>query len=544
MLGKVCKNALRAGTLVVLAASIGLAMPAGAVLAAQGAGAAGLDASAPSRTVRVAPAGVDPNGVSGQPSFGGNSGFLAFASTATNLGPSVGIRRISNIYVYDIFTGQVGLVSGGVDSRPVNGPSTSPAMSADGRTIAFVSSATNLTSGTPKHVPEIFALTAGSPMRLISVGFGGVQPDADSSQPAISANGQYVVFTSDADNLVAGDDNASSDIFRADLLDGQITRVSISSAGHQANGDSYNPSISANGQLISFTSNAANLVPGDHNHVADVFVRDVLTGTTRRVSVSSGGREQNQSVAAPFEQVSDVSADGRYVVFDSNATNLARIVAGHTNVFRHDLRTGATTLLSSSSLGAPGDNDSFAPATSADGGVTVFESFADNLATPSAASENVFFRQSAASTTSTVDVTPGGQPRGPEVDQQLLQQAAISANGAFAAFTSGADNLVADDDNGLDDLFIRLITPPTTTVITPPPPVTGDPRPRVEFGTMTPLAGPTGVCVLDEKRSVCPIGTSFRLPRLRRGPHVLRVYAAGAGTQFDPVGVTVHFKES
>jgi len=515
-----------------------------AVLAAHALGAAPARAAALVRTYLVAPAGVDPNGPSGDPSIGGDGRFVAFASVASNLGPVVGTRGISNVYLFDFVTGSATLISQGINGAPANAPSTTPSVSADGSTVAFASRASNLVPGTSRHLSEIFVRAATGAIRLITVGFGGVQPDADSTEPAISADGRFVAFTSDADNLIAGDQNGASDVFVVDLQTGTIQRVSVSTSGREANGASYNPSISGDGSLVSFTSDASNLVRGDHNHVPDVFVHDMATGVTKRVSVSSSGREQNASVPAPFTEISDLSADDHYVVFDSNATNLVRGTAvGHTNVFRRSLTTGRTALVSASSLSVAGDNDSFAPATSADGRVTVFESFADNLATPWVPDENVFAEDIATRTTSTVDVTPDGGPRGPELDAQLLQQAAVSADGQEVAFASGADNLVPGVYNGTDNLYVRMINPPSTTVVEAPPAVTGDPRPVVEFQGSDALAR-IGLCELDGRRLACPIGRPFRLPKVRRGSHVLKAYAADPGTLFDPQGVTVDFTES
>lgn len=422
----------------------------------------------PIRTVRVAPAGVDPNGPSAAPSIGGDGRYVAFASRASNLGPIISQRRISNVYVFDFATGRATLISSGPGGGPANGPSTTPSISANGQVVAFASDATNLVAHTPRHVSEIFARVGAGPIRLVSVGFGGVQPDGSSSQPAISADGRFVAFTSDADDLIAGDDNARPDVFVADLTTGKIRRVSVTGRGGQASGASFNPSISGDGHLVSFTSTAANLVSPGRKRVADVLTHNLLSGQTRRVSVSSSGRGQNASVAAPFTQLSDLSADGHYVVFDSNATNLvAGIRNGHTNVFRHSLVTGRTILISRGSRQRRGDNDSFAPATSADGGVTVFESFADNLVPRSVPGVNVFARDLTRRATLTLDVAAGGGPRGPELDPQLLQQVAVSASGGLVAFVSGADNLVANDYNGTDDVFVRVIAP--TPPPTPPP---------------------------------------------------------------------------
>lgn len=501
------------------------------------------DQTAPPLTIRVAPPGTDPNGVSGDPAFSPDGRYLAFASEATNLGPDAGPTRISNVYVFDLYSHAFALVSRAPGGPPANGPSVTPSISAGGAVVAFASRATDLAGAVPVHEYNIYARVGGARIVLVSRAFGGQEPDGPSTQPRVSADGRYVAFTSAADDLVPNDTNAASDVFVADLLTGRITRASVSSRGGQANGGSYNPSISADGRLVSFTSDATNLVGGYHRRIAQVYVHNMVTGATTLVSRSSAGRPQNASVPAPFAQFSDLSADGRQIVFDSNATNLARGIAlGHTNVYERSLATGRTRLLSAGSTGKPGDNDSFYPATSADGSETVFESFADNLAGPWAPSENVFVRDGASRTTLDVDVTPTGGPRGPEVDAQLLQQAAISPDGDLVAFVSGADNLVANDFNGIDDLFVRDILPPRTFLLEAPPASTSQRRPRVELGASSPLAR-IGLCALDGRRFFCPVGRAFSLPRLRPGAHLLRAYAAAPGTLYDPVGVTVRFTQ-
>jgi Tol biopolymer transport system component len=496
------------------------------------------------RTFRVAPQGVDPNGPSGQPSLSADSRYVTFASAASNLGPFIGHPHVSNIYRFDFRTGLATLISGAPGGASGNAPSTTPSISGDGQEVAFASQATNLVAGTPRHVSEIFVRAGNGPVQLVSIGFGGAQPDGDCTQPVLSADGRFLAFTSSADNLIAGDDNAASDVFLADLSTGTLQRVSVSSDGFQGQGDSYNPSISADGGLVSFTSGAGDLVRRDRNRVPDVFTYDRISGITRRISVSSRGREQNASVAAPFTQISDLSADGHYVVFDSDATNLVSgDTNGHTDVFRRDLFTRRTSRVSTSSLLQQGNNDSFAPATSADGRVTVFESFADNLASPWTPNENVFAQDQITGTVLSADVGPRGQVRGPELDPELLQRPAVSADGQLLAFTSGADNLVPNDYNGTDDLFVRVITPPVTTIVRAPPPTTGDRRPVVEFRGNNALAR-FGLCQIDGRRLICPAGRPFRLPKLRRGAHVLKVFAGAPGTLFDPQGAVIQFTES
>ena len=168
----------------------------------------------------------------------------------------------------------------------------------------------------------------------VSVSTGGAQSNEDSyNRPgSISADGSYVAFASFASNLVSGDTNDTSDIFVRDRLTGQTTRVSVDSSGMQGNGWSYDPSISADGRYVAFNSEATNLVAGDTNDRRDVFVYDRVTGQTTRVSVSSGGTQGNGDYGS---YLPSISADGRYVAFDSDANNL---VSGDTNGYRRRLR--------------------------------------------------------------------------------------------------------------------------------------------------------------------------------------------------------------
>jgi Tol biopolymer transport system component len=143
------------------------------------------------------------------------------------------------------------------------------------------------------------------------------------SSPSISADGRFVVFFSDASNLVPEDTNRSIDIFVRDTLSNTTTRVSVDSEGNQGNSLSWRPSISGDGRFVVFSSDASNLVSGDTNNSRDIFVRDTLTNTTTRFSVGSEGNQANESSFG-----GSISADGRVVVFESAASNL---VPGDTN---------------------------------------------------------------------------------------------------------------------------------------------------------------------------------------------------------------------
>ena len=214
------------------------------------------------------------------------------------------------------------------DARP---DSCGMGFSADGSKIAWVQDGVLrvwvLDTG---EVTDILCPTCGQEGRA---NVAGVEPDGDSSDPSISGDGRYVAFRSFATNLVPGDTNDRSDIFVHDLETGETTRVSVNSEGVQGNATSRDPSISGGGRFVSFSSSASNLVPGDTNGFNDIFVHDRQTGETVRVSVSSDGGESD---AHTFE--SAISANGRVVAFFTAATNL---VPGDTNgvtdVFIHGI---------------------------------------------------------------------------------------------------------------------------------------------------------------------------------------------------------------
>ena len=157
----------------------------------------------------------------------------------------------------------------------------------------------------------------------VSVDSAGNQGNNNSGLPSISGDGRFVAFVSRTTNLVPGDTNNGEDVFVRDLLTNTTTRVSVDSVGNQAIGNSFDPSISADGRLVAFRSNAPNLVPGDNNNSEDVFVRDLSTNTTTRVSVDSAGNQAIGNSGRP-----SISTDGRFVAFASFATNL---VPGDTN---------------------------------------------------------------------------------------------------------------------------------------------------------------------------------------------------------------------
>ena len=282
----------------------------------------------------------------------------------------------------------------------------------------------------------------GQQTRRVSEDSSGAEGNLASYEASVSADGRFVVFYSDASNLVAGDTNGFSDVFVCELATGLVERVSVDSTGAQANLNSYSPSISVDGQLVAFVSGASNLVSGDTNNRYDIFVHDRSTGITERVSVSSSGSEANQNCFEP-----SISGDGQIVAFDSAASNL---VKGDTNldsdVFVHDRSSGLTERVSVDSSGQQVYGDSYAPSASSDGSVVAFH----RSGSGGKSFWNVFVRDRSSGVTELVSVDSSGTPGN---DDSFVPS--ISADGRIVAFHSYASNLVTGDTNGFADVFVR-----------------------------------------------------------------------------------------
>jgi Tol biopolymer transport system component len=276
--------------------------------------------------VSVGQGGVQANSLSGYAVLSADGRFVAFVSGASNLVPS-DTNDEEDVFVHDRRTGRTERVSLGQRDVQGNRGSFDPALSADGRFVAFVSGASNLVPGDTNGEWDVFVRDrrTGATER-VSLGKGEVQGNSWSNSPALSADGRFVAFESYASNLVPGDTNVRPDVFVRDRRTGATERVSLGMDGVQANAFSSDPVLSADGRFVAFWSEASNLVPGDTNDEEDVFVRDRRTGKTERVSLGPNGIQGNGDSGGIYTPA--LSTDGRFVAFDSEASNL---VPGDTN---------------------------------------------------------------------------------------------------------------------------------------------------------------------------------------------------------------------
>ncbi|HEY1409375.1 MAG TPA: hypothetical protein VF434_10550, partial [Promineifilum sp.] len=352
-----------------------------------------------------------------------------------------------DVFVHDRFTGETERVSVASDGKQGNDTSWGPSISADGRIVAF-SSAANL-GAQPQATWNIFVhdrITGET--TLVSISSDGTPANESSmTQPAISASGHIIAFESEATNLVAGDLNNVADIFIHDLQSGETTRVSVASDGTEANNYSSAPALSADGRYVAFASGASNLFANDTNGVYDVFIHDRQTGETTLISTRLEGVGISQDAHLPA-----VSADGRRVAFMSRSSDLVTGDTGDADIFVYDRMTGTLDLVSVGSNGEKGNGDSDRLAISADGLRIAFDSRAANLV-PGDTNDagDVFVHNLVTGETSRVSVGDNG-------DQGNGSSFAvgISPDGLVVGFASDASNLVLNDTNNEDDVFLRI----------------------------------------------------------------------------------------
>jgi Tol biopolymer transport system component len=386
-----------------------------------------------------------------RPAISADGRYVAFSSLATNLVAN-DTNGASDIFIHDRQTGQTTRVSVDNVGNQGNGNSILPGLSADGRFVAFISDATNLVTGDTNGKSDVFVhdRTTQTTTRVSVTNTGAesggdcipVATPSEPSHPSLSADGRYVAFSCKGSTFTTQwDFNNGYDIFVRDRTAGKTYLVSsIPANTGVGNGDSDNPVISADGRYVAFNSTADNLITGDTNGGVDVFVRDLVLNQTTRVSVSSNGTQGND-----WSRNSSISADGRYVAFSSLATNL---VTGDTNsdedIFVHDRQTQTTTRISVDSSGQELNGNSYMPFISANGQHITFTLSDGSIF-------NVLNHNRHTGKTTMVSVTPDGKNGG----DQSSTRSSISANGRYVAFRSAATDLIAGDTNGKYDTFVR-----------------------------------------------------------------------------------------
>jgi hypothetical protein len=352
--------------------------------------------------------------------------------------------------VSSTLTERVSVSTAGQQGNDISGRFAGPAISGDGGVVAFDSIATTLVPDDTNNEADVFVHDrATNTTERVSVSSRGRQGNEFSSRPALDGTGNAVAFDSAATNLAGSDANGTQlDVFVHNRTTHKTKRVSVSSDEVQGNGGSHSPSVSANGRFVAFTSTASNLVPDDTS-TDDIFVRDLAAGTTERVSESSTGEPGNSS-----STLASISANGRWVVFNSFATNLVpEDTNGHFDVFIHDRTTGLTELVSVSSDETQGNAPSTRPTVSRNGQLVAFLSGATNLVPGDTNDrDDIFVRDRTLGTTERASINSreeqaDGNSQEPGVRGFTASSPDITADGRYVAFFSSATNLVPGDTN-------------------------------------------------------------------------------------------------
>jgi Tol biopolymer transport system component len=327
------------------------------------------------------------------------------------------------------------------------------AVSGDGGSVAFSSTATDLVAEDPDPSPDIYVRRPadGTPV-LASVTAAGVKGNAMSTRPSLSFDGERVAFLSAATNLDAADDEQRVDAYIKDLDASDVTRVSSTSAGERANGMTSAVALSGNGRRVAFVSRATNLDPRDTDDAPDVYVKSVATG---RVTLASIAPDGNKAVARQFG-VSGVSMsmNGRRVAFSTDAALDPADTNSTKDIYVRDLRTGNLVLASATGDGTIGDAASTDPVLTARGNAVVFASFADNLDPSDREQGSDIYRKSLSiGALSIVSTNLAG-----EKGNDSSSTPAVSGDGRLIAFASRATNLDPEPDGRWQpDVYVKRL---------------------------------------------------------------------------------------
>jgi Tol biopolymer transport system component len=435
------------------------------------------------------------NGGSTNPVISGDGRYIVFESLSNDVSPDARQtpcdidfdgyldNKCRNIYLYDRELNQAELVTVGRNNFPAEGSSFYPSINDNGDYIAFMSFAGNLDEDDESWCIKDEIRTSCQQIFLndrttdqihwISRAFNGGSPDGNSylaTASALSSDGRFLVYMSYATNLVEEDSNESPDVFLYDRTTEKTSRLSLSSEGEQGNGPSYFPFISGNGEYVAFVSMATNLVPDDTNGEPDIFVYSLATREISRVSIASDGREANS-----FSDYPALSDDGRYILFESPASNLVPEdnntyceIDGDRNtrdncrdIFMHDRQTGETSRVSVGTEGDESNNLSMGNYLAGNSQILVFASLASNLVSEdNNGTFDVFVRDTENQETIRISLSSDGEEgnhhSGIAVDPvQWRPSFGISNNGRYIVFSSSSDTWIERDWNDEDECNLR-----------------------------------------------------------------------------------------
>lgn len=380
------------------------------------------------------------------PSISGDGRYVVFASDATNLVPDDS-NAAQDIFLHDRVSGSITKISRASTGDPTDDQSTAPSISDDGRFVVFHSLASNIVPGDANGVLDVFLYNRlTGQIELVSSGLNGAWSDGDSGNASISGDGRFIAFASVGANIVAGDNNRAADIFLRDMQEKTTIRINVAPGGIEPSAPSDRPFISRNSQFVAFHSATSQLWEGDLNRVFDVFVYDRNTSQIELVSRSSNDAVGNADSSFPT-----LSGDGRFVVFESMASNLdVNDVNGRSDVFLRDRELGQTRRISVSNTRTPGDENSFSPHISPDGRYVVFESLANALVPGlEGVALDLFLYDRLASRVTRLPFNGAGFP-----PSESSFAPRISGDGRYVAFHSIAFNLVPADGNASVDVFV------------------------------------------------------------------------------------------
>jgi Tol biopolymer transport system component len=390
--------------------------------------------------------GSDPNDTTEQVVTSADGKWIAFSTNATNVTPG-DASRLGDVYLMNRATGALRLVSAAAGGGHSNGNARSPLLSANGRYVVYVSNASDILPAVDADlgIDQVYRYDRVTRTTiLVSRSRTGTAPHNRSELPAVSATGRYVSYATVAPSVVNGDRNDREDVVRFDARTGKTIKISNAHTPESpSDQDSFGSDISRDGRYVVFDSRASTLVPDDTDFVSGIFLYDVQTDQFTEISRADDGSPPDHEAITP-----SMSDSGRYVVYDSTATNLAGGDPSELhNIYLYDRSTGQTSVVSQAEDGTPSDGPSLNAVVN--GNFVAFDSQASTLVAGTTLGVEQVYRFDIA--TGDLDVISRNMSGDPA--SRPSRNAWASRDGGVVTFTSVASDLVAGDDNGIFDGF-------------------------------------------------------------------------------------------